>query len=509
VFNHANQSGWMVSRPARRKIRGPWPSLAVCAILSALAGCTGWAPTDPAGALGRWKAQPGQQLILKTLTAAEELEFAEFANAEDPTPEDLMVTPEDYAIGPGDTIDVQIFELLTPDEPYTERVMVDDLGFITIQHVGQIKAEGLTSPELIERIKEVLYPNILKDPRVGLTVVGRTNRTFAIVGAVREPLRYFIDKSNYRLLDALAQAQDISQTNIPYIYVIRQTPAKVASQEKPTFTPSAELPEAQPEKVGQPKLSPEEELKELLKAIPGKSGGGQNSSMSETEHFSDLAAAERHSRTGAGGNSSVSGASVPNKAKPVTSGKQEGKAKVSGFEWPTSKPTEKLPFAGRVIRIPMNDLRAGNANYNIVIRKDDVIHVPLADYGFYYMMGNINRPGTYQLGSIPVTLTRAIAAAGSVGPLAEPSKVDITRRISDSKQEIVQVDLAKIFAGMQPDYLVKPDDVINIGTSPVSPWLAVLRNGFRATYGFGFVYDRNYADRDVGDPFQWPNLIFW
>jgi polysaccharide export outer membrane protein len=179
------------------------------------------------------------------------------------------------------------------------------------------------------------------------------------------------------------------------------------------------------------------------------------------------------------------------------------------FYWPAAGPAKKLPFAGRVIRIPMQDLRAGNANYNVVIRKDDVVHVPMIEAGYYYMGGNVNRPGTYNITNVPVTLTRAIIAAGGVGPLAAPAKVDLTRRIGSDKQQIVQVDLAKIFAGLQPDYYIKKDDIINVGTSPVSPWLAVLRNGFRATYGFGFVYDRNYADRDVGKPFELPNLLFW
>ncbi len=157
----------------------------------------------------------------------------------------------------------------------------------------------------------------------------------------------------------------------------------------------------------------------------------------------------------------------------------------------------------------MDELRAGNANYNIVIRKDDVIHVPLTKFGFYYMMGNVNRGGVYQDGDISETLVQAIASAGGISPLAEPSKVDIIRRIGDHQQEIVQVDLAKIFAGLQPDYYIKRDDVINVGTSPVSPWLAVIRNGFRATYGFGFIYDRNYGEQDEFKPFEWPNLLFW
>jgi hypothetical protein len=32
-----------------------------------------------------------------------------------------------------------------------------------------------------------------------------------------------------------------------------------------------------------------------------------------------------------------------------------------------------------------------------------------------------------------------------------------------------------------------------------------LRNAFRATYGFGFVYDRNFADADYGEGFRLPH----
>jgi len=463
-------------------------------------GCTGWAPTDPAGALGRWQPMPTQQRILQTLSAAEEAEYQEFANAEDPTPEDLQVLAEDYVIGPGDTIDIQIFELVAPETPYFERAVVNDLGYINIQHVGAIKADGLSSSQLKERLSEILYPNILRDPRVSVTVVGRTQRMFSIVGAVRYPGRYPIDKTEYTLLDALAQAQDISQANIPYVYVIRRPKSTIGydsgqdvgyNQDVPAERPSAPL--------GPPQLSPEEELEELLESIPRKSSHGERTDLSNGLHFSDVSTSPQVGPVAYQSASHLS---------PVTNGR-EPSDQDKPIYWPAAKPRKKLPSAGRVIRIPLVDLRSGNANYDIVIRKDDVVHVPLIESGYYYVMGNVNRPGTYGIGSIPVTLTRAIAAAGSIGPLAEPAKVDLTRRIGPNKQEIVQLDLAKIFAGLQPDYYIKKDDMINIGTSPVSPWLAVLRNGFRATYGFGFVYDRNYADRDVGDPFQWPNLSFW
>jgi len=65
----------------------------------------------------------------------------------------------------------------------------------------------------------------------------------------------------------------------------------------------------------------------------------------------------------------------------------------------------------------------------------------------------------------------------------------------------VMVDLDKIASGEQPDFFIKPNDLINVGTHATAMWRAILRNAFRATYGFGFVYDRNFADRDyVAEP---------
>jgi hypothetical protein len=52
--------------------------------------------------------------------------------------------------------------------------------------------------------------------------------------------------------------------------------------------------------------------------------------------------------------------------------------------------------------------------------------------------------------------------------------------------------------GKAPNMFIKEGDVINIGSHPVARWLAVVRQSFRATYGFGFVYDRNFADKDFG-----------
>ncbi len=174
-----------------------------------------------------------------------------------------------------------------------------------------------------------------------------------------------------------------------------------------------------------------------------------------------------------------------------------GELVVPGFEWAEQSPT-------RVIKIPADKLLAGDPRYNILIKPGDSIHVPVDIIGEFCIMGNVNRQGYINITGRPMTLKMAIAAAGGLDALAWPKRCEVVRRIGEDKEEIVMVDLDKIASGEQPDFFIKPNDLINVGTHPTSVWRAVLRNAFRATYGFGFIYDRNfaYADYNYGTTFM-------
>ena len=163
----------------------------------------------------------------------------------------------------------------------------------------------------------------------------------------------------------------------------------------------------------------------------------------------------------------------------------------------------------RIIRIPADKLLGGDPRYNIVIRPGDTIHVPVDIIGEFCIMGNVNSQGFINITGRPMTLKMAIAAAGGLGPLAWPKNCEVVRRIGKKREEIVLVNLDKIASGEQPDFFIKPNDLINVGTHPTARWRAVLRNAFRATYGFGMVYDRNFADRDFGTgrPFDAFNIF--
>jgi protein involved in polysaccharide export with SLBB domain len=168
--------------------------------------------------------------------------------------------------------------------------------------------------------------------------------------------------------------------------------------------------------------------------------------------------------------------------------------------------TAQQAVAGtRLIRVPADKLLSGDPRYNIVVKPGDSIFVPVDIIGEFSITGNVNRTGYIPLTGRPMTLKQAIAAAGGLGPLAWPKRCEVIRRIGRKKEEIVMVDLDKIASGEQPDFFIKPHDLINVGTHATARWRAILRNAFRATYGFGFVYDRNFADRDFGTSRPIPN----
>ena len=185
---------------------------------------------------------------------------------------------------------------------------------------------------------------------------------------------------------------------------------------------------------------------------------------------------------------------------------EEGSGKTVSESGKNEPVTTLNPITGemmtqRIIRVPVKPLLRGEAKYNIVIRPGDILRIPPPPTGNLYMGGEVNRPGTYNL---PVngrmTLKQAIFAAGGLNPLGIPERVDLIRRLGENREATVRLNLRAIFEGTEPDLFLKPNDMINVGTNFAAAPLAVMRNGFRATYGFGFLLDRNFGNDIFGPP---------
>jgi len=482
---------------------------------------------------------PAVNVILDSLGVAEEAPSA-WAEAEDPKPIDVMAFETDHVFSSGDIVRISIFELLQEGAMFTNDYVVTETGKISsIPEVGVIEAGGFTETQLEEEIRQVLEPSILKEASVTVTLLRSQTRTFSISGdGVPAPGRYEIPRYDFRLLHALATAGGISQFNISYVYVSRSVTGKepIAEPMKPgTIEPGRPMQLFEPEQQMMETIVPsakwqlppgKQELlvaaaemitdKELDKtAFP--EGFGKRGQVTAKEDILGIATklASRETIERSTNDDEVGriewifrdGGWVPvrvGRPKPTEpvikvepekpSAPLEEKVPLS-FEW------DQIGAAGvqtRVIKIPADRLSAGDSRYNIVIRPGDTIHVPVDIIGEFCIMGNVNAQGYVNITGRPMTLKMAIAAAGGLGPLAWPKRCEVIRRIGKKKEEIVMVDLDKIARGEQPDFFIKPNDLINVGTHPTARWRAVLRNAFRATYGFGFIYDRNFADRDFG-----------
>ena len=155
---------------------------------------------------------------------------------------------------------------------------------------------------------------------------------------------------------------------------------------------------------------------------------------------------------------------------------------------------------------------------NIYIRAGDAIRIVSGEIGVYYVMGQVNRVGTFAFNAEPITLKAAIAAAGGLSELAWPDRCTIYRRLGQ-REQMIQVDLDRIFAGKDSDFFIKRGDIINIGTHPFAPFLRRIRDAtlpnILSTTGYSFTYARNFADIDSfsvrqnphNEPDRFPNLF--
>lgn len=123
-------------------------------------------------------------------------------------PPDPSAKPEEYAIGPLDTLDVTVFQ--EPD--LTQKgVKVDSGGAVLLPLVGQIEAAGKTASVLSAEIAQRLRTRYLEDPQVSVIVTEAMSRRVAIEGSVNEAGVYEINGQT-TLIEALALAKGTSRT---------------------------------------------------------------------------------------------------------------------------------------------------------------------------------------------------------------------------------------------------------------------------------------------------------
>ncbi|MCI0364807.1 MAG: polysaccharide biosynthesis/export family protein [Phycisphaerales bacterium] len=526
------------------KIGRVFLGLALVAAAGNLCGCDSF--MDPSRT-GRFEYYSTTIPILERIDVIEEPEDF-WANALPPATEDLMPRDLTYYIFPGDIVAVRILGLYEPSMWEEFRRRVDAGGYFRVPGLGEVRAAGLTPEQFEEQVAQMLVGTVFTTrPQVDVVVEQSGGLRYTVYGYVQNVGQYTLDNPNLRLLDALAIAGGVPLTT-ERVYVLRQ----VVLDERilPSTAPPSGVQPPQP--LERPKERPpsvEDLIRELERPENERNPPVRPGMMSqpppeekeqdqppvdidllEPQDVVDIQAPVDSRQTQPTVDIDELEPLRPTAPPPpvdvdvLTPGTRPADESRAGSyiyveergEWvwvpsqngdvaqpaaPTAPMGEPSLVLDRVIEIDYDRLSRGDSSQNIVVRPNDRVYVEGPIQGYVYIDGESARPGVYGLPAIGrLTLSRFIAASGGLGPIAVPDRIDLIRVVGHNREAKIRLNLAAIRQGTEPDIYMKPDDHIIIGTTWWATPLAIIRNGFRATYGFGFLLDRNFGNDVFGPP---------
>lgn len=479
-----------------------WRSvLATVALLAVglLGGCEMDSFFDPSKT-GRFEYTPTVVPILDRLDVIEAGEDT-WGDTSDVTTDDLRPNDLTYRMVPGDIVTVSIYELFGAGQWTNQQRRINAGGFFRAPDLGDIMAAGLTAQEFEDSLVELYRPRFVREPRVQVNIDQGGAFTYTVYGFVATPGVFTMSNPDLRLLDALAMAGGVPLTS-QRIYIVRDIPLSddvVPGYQRNRSTgapPDGPAARETPVDI--------DDLIETLDDPGAPSGGGTTPPADSGDQPIDIDDV-----------TAPAGTTPPVDVDAVNQPGGDGSEFIylpERDEWvrvrrgadgsTTVDPGAPAVVIERVIEIDYEKLSKGDSSQNVVVRPRDRIYVEGPESGVIYIDGEIARPGVYNLPGSPrgLTLSRLIAAAGGLGPLAVPERVDLVRMVGGDREAAIRINLAAIRQKTEPDIRLKPDDHIIVGTNFWATPLAVVRNGFRTSYGFGFLLDRNFGNDVFGAP---------
>lgn len=513
------------------------PLLGVTATFIAISGgCSVASFFDPSKSAVWMREQSTSMPILTKIDVIErEAVQADLYSA--PTPQDLIPTPFSYRLGPSDVLRVEVHDLVRPGEVWTNTLEINQSGYIRLPQIGDLLVAGYTEQEVQDAIAARISSYVL-NPTVNVIAEAQRGLQYTVYGmsgggdANRSGL-YSLRQSDFRLIQALAVAGGVP-FGTRYIYVHRDVPLVPRPFDNPPpMTPPANP--ANPAPTTNEMIDVEDLIDQLESSAPRPAttapttapifpGMVADEPPIDVDDLEPVRISDRPISSGAIPRPAPVADDAVSHDSYIFDVQQNRWVKVDRPEaTKTSAPrvpantrtrgtmAEPPPTADdgnnlyltRRIKIDYDQLAAGDPTLNIIIRPGDYIFIETPQVGNVYIEGEVARPGVYQ---IPVTkgskltLSRLISAAGGFTAIAIPERVDLVRMVGEDREATIMVDLGAIRHRTEPDVYIKPNDHVIVGTNFWAYPLAVIRNGFRATYGFGFLLDRNFGNDVFGAP---------
>ena len=470
-------------------------------------GCEADSFLDPSQT-GYFESTPTSMPILNRIDIIER-ELGYQPEITKPTAEDLVPNELQYRLAPGDVVRVEIYELVVANQTDVSIRVIDQAGSIRLPTLGDVQAAGLTVEKLQDEIIDKLK-GLITDPLVTVVLEEGRSFQFTVYGAVAGTGIYALTRPDFRIMDAISLAGGTAATT-ERLLIIRE----VALDDSVKASYLRGNDDGTGKTEGEQKPMDIDALIDQLGDENAPSPAARRSADDPPVDIDDLGSTNRENQKDGGAKGGAKNARpVPGfefdqtsqewvrvKAEDAPENPAVKSMKGGNTGDASGDATDESLYATRIIEVDYQALARGDSMLNIVVRPGDRIFADTPEVGVIYVDGNISRPGVYQLPIAgKLTLSRLIAAAGGLSPIAIPERVDLIRKIAPDRESALRVNLAAIRNRAEPDIYMRRDDHVIIGTNFWASPLAVTRNGFRMTYGFGFLLDRNFGNDVFGAP---------
>src|SRR5690554_1721892 len=157
---------------------------------------------------------------------------------------------------------------------------------------------------------------------------------------------------------------------------------------------------------------------------------------------------------------------------------------------------------GETQRYSLRDLyRQGDTRENLLLRPNDIIHVARNDAAKIFVLGEVGRPSSLNIGRSDITLAEALADAGGFAQAtANASGVFVIRKApqeSDKLAEVFQLHARNATALVLADqFVLQPRDIVYVTAAPVARWnrlIAQVLPSMQTLY-YGSITERELTD---------------
>lgn len=313
---------------------------------------------------------------------------------------------ESYRIGPGDVLKITVYG----HEDLSRLGVVAADGRMPFPLIGEVQTSGLSPTDLEARLRELLGKDYLVNPQVSVSVQEYRSQKVFVLGEAEKPGTYPLT-GRATLLDVLSQAGGPARTAGRQAVIVR--------------FPKSEGP-VTPGTAGSTTLRAN--LKKLL------DGDGSENIVLES---GDTIYLPKQTSFFVLGEVKKPGAFALEKETSAL----EAVTLAGGFTdraAPTVAKVLRKRADGNQETLAINLGGSDSRAREFLLAEGDTILVPAGNS--FYVMGEVRKPGAYQLEQAATTI-EGVALAGGFTDKAAPNRTKIIRTHRDGRQETIVVDL--------------------------------------------------------------------